>query len=344
MVLVTFVLPLSLIEVILRTTNIGSPHAFVVHNDLVLKGRPHARFVNRSENVREVRYNNWGFHDRDRGTSMEAHRVLMLGDSFVEGRQVPVGLTFTALIERTYRDRGVPTEVINAGFSGTGTAHQYALWRTFFKSRIEIDHLIIFVFLGNDLEDNGLSLGNRQLVYVPYVTTDGGIDVVKDESLRRHAFVWARRQSALLNTAAQGYAVFRRWWSDRGDGGGSPMVAADNGVNSAEAWTETVSATLRLIERWSAETGAGSVKFSVVMINPATFYRTGTYRNHHYVDFKKGLQDLSRRIDMPLLELDFSRYPPEQLYSHDGITLGHFNELGHRLAADQIFDWLSSHN
>jgi hypothetical protein len=36
----------------------------------------------------------------------------------------------------------------------------------------------------------------------------------------------------------------------------------------------------------------------------------------------------------------FSRFRPEEIYSRDGVTLGHLNERGHRVAADQMFKWL----
>ena len=61
----------------------------------------------------------------------------------------------------------------------------------------------------------------------------------------------------------------------------------------------------------------------------------------YYVDFKERLGDFARAADVPLLEIDFSRYRPEEIYSRDGVTLGHLNELGHRIAGDQMFKWLA---
>ena len=210
----------------------------------------------------------------------------------------------------------------------------------YFKSRVELDHLLLCIYLGSNLEDNGLHLGSRQLVYVPYVEPDGSVAVIRDPSTRRKAFAWLRTQSALLNTMSRGYAVLQRWSFDFPAGREITPEEHDGAINSPEAWANTVNGTLRLIERWSSELESHGIRLSIAVINPATFYKTGRYRNRHYDDFKARLGDMSRRVDIPLLEIDFSRHSPEHIYSLDGVTLGHLNERGHLLAGNQIFNWM----
>ena len=86
-------------ELILRGTGLGAPSHFLLFNDTIVLGRPHARFLNVKENRNLVQLNNWGFHDYTRRADNEGYRMLFLGDSMVAGIQVPVDSLFTARLE-----------------------------------------------------------------------------------------------------------------------------------------------------------------------------------------------------------------------------------------------------
>src|SRR5205085_3476932 len=51
-------------------------------------------------------------------------RILLLGDSFVEGMQVPLEQTFAKRLEAKLADDGRRVEVVNGGFSGFGTDNE----------------------------------------------------------------------------------------------------------------------------------------------------------------------------------------------------------------------------
>ncbi|MDX1650569.1 MAG: GDSL-type esterase/lipase family protein, partial [Myxococcota bacterium] len=79
-------------------------------------------------------------------------RILSLGDSFTAGYEVEADETFSAVLERTLRDRGLDVEVLNAGVSGFSTAEAYLylereLWRY-------APDVVVVSFFGNDLVDN----------------------------------------------------------------------------------------------------------------------------------------------------------------------------------------------
>lgn len=81
-------------------------------------------------------------------------RILMLGDSFTEGDEIPREKTFSKLLEarlntqtdsRTY-------EVINAGVRG-GSPLQYYLWLKTEGLKFNPDLIILNFYLGNDITD-----------------------------------------------------------------------------------------------------------------------------------------------------------------------------------------------
>lgn len=80
-------------------------------------------------------------------------RVLVLGDSWVAGLEVPEERTYSSLLARELSDRlGVPVQVVNAGVRGYGTDQTLLLYRQRLR---ELDpELVIHHTTGNDPEDN----------------------------------------------------------------------------------------------------------------------------------------------------------------------------------------------
>lgn len=89
-------------------------------------------------------------------------RVLMLGDSYLEGMQVPlddlVSERLRVRLERAIP--GTPVEVLNAGVAGWGQSEQ-SLYLADRGWRLEPDRVVSFLFLGNDLLDNWSRTGSR---------------------------------------------------------------------------------------------------------------------------------------------------------------------------------------
>lgn len=80
-------------------------------------------------------------------------RVLILGDSFVEARQVPRRDNFCSLLERRLSEAaGGPVRVINAGVSSYSQILEYL----FYKNQLAQygADLVIMVFFANDVFDN----------------------------------------------------------------------------------------------------------------------------------------------------------------------------------------------
>lgn len=80
-------------------------------------------------------------------------RILMLGDSFTQGNEVPVDKTFSKILEHRLNQSLERTyEVINAGIRG-GSPIQYYLWLKTEGLKLNYDLIILNFYLGNDITD-----------------------------------------------------------------------------------------------------------------------------------------------------------------------------------------------
>ena len=78
--------------------------------------------------------------------------LLILGDSFTYGVYVEDSETFSALLQKTWREAGKPVKVINAAVPGTGTDYALRLLRT--KLSAEQPKWIFLFFHNSDFQDN----------------------------------------------------------------------------------------------------------------------------------------------------------------------------------------------
>jgi lysophospholipase L1-like esterase len=84
----------------------------------------------------------------------DTHRILVLGDSFVEAVQVDASKTVAARLEASLQQHSSrPVEVINAGVAGYGTGQEMLLLDQE-GVRYQPNVIVLVVFLGNDIGDN----------------------------------------------------------------------------------------------------------------------------------------------------------------------------------------------
>ena len=111
----------------------------------------------RAEFDHRIDINSLGLRDREisRAKPPGVFRILVLGDSFVEGKQVPLQDTFAKQLERAL-DQRFPSrrwEVINGGVSGYGTADEIKFFESLGRS-LDPDLVILAFCIGNDVQDN----------------------------------------------------------------------------------------------------------------------------------------------------------------------------------------------
>jgi hypothetical protein len=145
-----------------------------------------------------VRINSDGLRDREHAKAKPSKtvRIAVVGDSYVEGLQVPFENTFGALLEGKLQGcsafDGKNVEVINFGVSGYGTAQElitlrHNVWQ------YSPDIVLLAVTTNNDITDNSRAL--KQTDEIPYFVWRNG-NLVEDDSFREtRTFRW--RSSAL---------------------------------------------------------------------------------------------------------------------------------------------------
>jgi lysophospholipase L1-like esterase len=111
----------------------------------------------RTEFDRTIVTNSLGLRDRE--VSLEKPpgtvRILLLGDSYAEGKQVELEETFSERLEALLNARRPQHrwEVVNAGVSGYGTADEILFFDLYGRA-LSPDLVVLAFAVGNDLDDN----------------------------------------------------------------------------------------------------------------------------------------------------------------------------------------------
>ena len=170
---------------------------------------PSARYRHKSADVTIwLKINGQGFRsDREYRYEKEpgTKRIVVLGDSYTIGYEVPSEATYASVLESSLRARGYPAEVLNAGVSGYSNAEEYLyLERELLK--YQPDAVVMGFYGGNDLVDNVRTnlfrLENGQLVesassYVPmgrlanFLNTNPFFNLLSERS---NAFVFLKER------------------------------------------------------------------------------------------------------------------------------------------------------
>lgn len=126
-----------------------------------------------------VSFNSRGLRDREVALPKPAggYRVLVLGDSFVEGAQVPVEDTVSRRLEPLLAAAapGRPVDAVNAGNAGFGTA-QEVLFLEHDGAAYQPDVVVLVYFVDNDLPDNGYRVARERKLDTtrrPFFVPDG---------------------------------------------------------------------------------------------------------------------------------------------------------------------------
>lgn len=113
-----------------------------------------------------LRSNSYGFRDRERSKKSNSKRVVVLGDSFIEGYGVEENERLTNLLENK---SGL--EHLNFGMSGNFGTTQYWLSYKYLASSFDHDAVIIGLLPSNDFIDDDFDMGSKGLSnrYRPYL-------------------------------------------------------------------------------------------------------------------------------------------------------------------------------
>lgn len=325
-------------ECLLRLSGLGTTNGIIMIHDSVLVQKPFHEYYNRVETTNWVHLNNLGFHDRDRAVKNTTYRILVIGDSFVEGVQVPTNDLFTRVLEGRFAQSSLaPIEIVNCGLSGTQTAFQYKLWHEYLEGTLSLgyDHVLLVMFLGNDLTDNlaprvetdapnGVWFLNEQGTLVTNKREDGPL---------KSAVKVGRNYSALVNTVYSSlYRLRRMQVNER-------IQRRDDATKGREVGLERLAisgkVTLKLIEAWARELRRSGKSFDVALI-------PGFQENEKdppYAAFVDLLRQSGKRTGFGVVYLEIDHNRPEYCFLEGH---GHLNVRGHSFVADALYEWLGS--
>lgn len=123
----------------------------------------------------DITVSSQGLRDVERagyGKPAGVFRILLLGDSYVEGLRVPLEQTFGKVLEAELNasaPAGLRYEVVNAGVSGWGTDQQL-LWLRTEGAKYQPDLVLLAFFPGNDFQNisETLEVANMGRVRKPF--------------------------------------------------------------------------------------------------------------------------------------------------------------------------------
>ena len=313
----------------------------------------------------EVLTNSAGFHDVEHEIDKpsDVYRIVVLGDSFIEGLSVSIEEGFTRqLLSKLQREvTGQRIEVINLGVSGVGPA-QYLRMLDRRGLAYHPDLVIMAIYPENDFWDSFEPLSGAPSKAFYRLTPHGALQYVPPDAskltVRLRPFL---RKSAFLNLLRQGVALttLERQLGRLGIFQ-APGVAGDHSMDWGvyddalpDPWPEAYCTTLQVISasgRLAREHGAKFLALtigSVAMVEdrweelfrdypaakPATMNAERPFAMIDDLGLKEGFAvvDLAKPF-----RRDFQASHQSRSWPHDG----HWNPSGHKYAAQLLAEHL----
>lgn len=239
LVLVGIALPLLGLELALRVLGPILPGSYA--SALYLEPHPTYGRMNRpssggwvrtGEFTTRVDFNAHGLRERELPLAKPSgtERVLVLGDSFVQGAEVPVEATMPRVLERLLNARpGAPVESINAGVGGFGTSEEYLLLQHL-GLQYQPDVVVLVFYLGNDVTNNGFRLkGSPSERSKPFFVLESGnrLRQLSFRASRPDELTWKetlRRESLLFGVLDTGLLSKLGGDAERNEGGADRLM------------------------------------------------------------------------------------------------------------------------
>lgn len=319
-----------------------------------------------------LRINNLGFHsckDYFHNKPSGVYRIVVLGDSYVEAVQVPCDKTFHYILEEKLNSYfNGKFEVLNFGVGGGGRLSSL-LYLIEYAEQFKPD-MIIDLFVYNDIRDDDIFF-LKNLIY-PDLSKEDLLSMFRsgDYEIIKHILAKARGYGAIgpwrerikfyikikfLNESASLrfiHTLYSRYktrllWKRAGDVSvyedfGHLKVRYDDYTEWLWEWQKEL---IKKIVEYSKELGARYVLVSATegyTVHDSLMKQTPIYNNPEYDIYKKEkiLERISEELGLEYIPLlyDFRK----RAEFTDEMTVfecdGHWNEVGHRWAAEIIFE------
>lgn len=360
LVAASILVALLLFEVLLRAIGYSAPVFREPHPQLGWSLRPGAEGWFTAEGRSYVKINDAGWRDRPHAVEKPAgtFRVAVLGDSYSEAMHVALEDTYWHLLDQKLESchPGKKVEVLNFGVAGYGTAQQYVvLEQVALKYRPD---LVLLQFTnGNDVRNNSRALEPEK--ERPFYTADFRLDrsFADDPAFRERQSLASeaiRRATGYSRTLqmVRTVSLISRAQATKPDEIEAGLDLAPLAEPKTAQWHEAWRVTERLLEEvhnLSRKHGAPMVLAMVpyaIQVHPDPRARESVRQKLEVPDLfypERRLQAFGKAkgIDVVALAPEMQKISEKgagYLHGFDKARpgLGHWNEQGHRVAAEII--------
>ncbi|MCC6178772.1 MAG: SGNH/GDSL hydrolase family protein [Chloroflexi bacterium] len=323
-------------------------------------------WVRTSEFTSFVKFNTQGLRGPEVAVPKPAgtFRVLVLGDSVVEGAQVPVESTMAARLadDLAPYTGGRRVETVNAGVAGFGTG-QELLFLQREGLGYQPDLLVLVVTIANDVADNSIDVARRWKLAAerrPFFVAgaDGSLELLPFDAPPAESLAGPR---TFLRNSSTLFTTLELWWLGktvaRAQGSVVPPLDAEKEVYLREPgddWQQAWRVTEALLARMQAAADDANIPL-VVVLSPTEWQ---TYDDLYHELMGNGdqarrrfsptapnerLAEIANRHGLTMLDLrpifraEVAAGAPPVIFRKDG----HWTEYGHTVAAQAIADELA---
>lgn len=330
------------------------------------------------EGFSEGYFNSHGFRDKERSyrKSENTFRILVLGDSQVEALQVALENSFPAILEKMLNEvsSGQRFEVLNLGQSGFSTADEYMRYLNF-GVEYSPDLVLLAVTTANDIQDNSKYLSWESPRF--YFVFDENDELVLDSSsfdayaksltFPKQLFLMLKRHSYLANLISERLYLLQSELrkeqfearAEKASGDKENTTLSEFSElniylpNLSPPWQDAFKITRGLFRRFRDSVEERGEKFALItlsnaeQIHPKEAERLNKEYGHafDYEQPNRLIGAFAKEDKITLLQLmpAFRQYHLETgqyLHGFGAGIIGHWNEKGHRLAAEEIYKFL----
>lgn len=312
----------------------------LVYPEGFYRWRPNPDVHTTSEFSYRIIRNSWGVRDREfKAEELSGETILLLGDSMTYGQGVENVDTFPKVLERLYGRDAEEVLVINGGGRGTSTIHQFETLKELY-STTSFNAVGFCFYLGNDSDNNYQHAEQPESIRAA-ITRETSSNSIKQAlfaelALPNFVYMRLRALAAELNLI--------RWFS------GKDLLRRDSTEREVEGWkiTRDYVGQIRDFQEAHPET------YVFFVMLPQDFQVDGdkqeSYRlSEQEYDFFKPNRELVSiledaqmpYVDMTPLFVDHysSETSPKLYFPIDR----HMNELGHKVVANSLHDFLGEH-
>ncbi len=365
----SLVLSLIVIEIVLRLA--GHSSSVFLQTDPIIGSvlRPNTSYYYAREGHAHVKINSDGLRDVEHSLAKPSDciRIAVLGDSFTLARQVELEDCFPKVLERLLNDASADGdqrfEVLNFGVPGYETTRELLTLRH--KVWKYDPDFVLLAFCENDVKSNSRKLWGHQPIPFFYYDQHGNLQLDnsfrddphwlrKRESEKRAAAKWigSLRIVQLFNAAKNSLDQTRDTPVDDSPGPERGTTLSVYKEPEDDTWREAWQITEELLTMMHNEVHQHGIPLIVVtvcegiQVRPDREAREAFRLRHGLKDMfyvERRIENLCKREGIPVLALG-----PKQLeyaerhhaflhgFSNTRMGNGHWNEEGHRVAAELI--------